>query len=60
MKSSFSVRMALAVLLMGAVIYMDRAQTALNGHSVSEMIEANLKVDFEGELADFVNAFNGG
>lgn len=60
MGSSFGVRMVLAVFLLGAVIYMDRAQTAMNGHLVSEMIESNLKVDLEEELADFVNAFNGG
>lgn len=60
MGSSFGVRMVLAVFLLGAVIYMDRAQTAMNGHLVSEMIESNLKVDLEEDLADFVNAFNGG
>lgn len=55
--STFGLRMALAVLLFGAVIYLDKTGASLNGQPVAAMISSQVDISMEGKLADFISRF---
>lgn len=58
-RSSFGMRTALALLLFGLVIYLDRSDTALrSGQPLGEMIQDQLSVSMEDRLARAVGLFS--
>ncbi|MBQ7841373.1 MAG: hypothetical protein IJ390_12950 [Lachnospiraceae bacterium] len=59
-RSTFGIRMIMAVLLMGAMIYMDKSGSMFQGEKVSEIISAQLSIDMEEKISEFVSVFNGG
>lgn len=54
-RSTFGLRMALALLLFGAVIYMDKTGTVLNGEPAAQVISGQVSISMEEKLLDFVN-----
>lgn len=55
--SSFGLRVLLAVLLFGAVVYMDKTGTNFNGELAAQVIARQVIASDEGKLIDFVQNF---
>ena len=55
--STLGLRMALAILLFSAVLYLDKTGASFNGQPVSAMISSQVDISMEGKLADFISRF---
>lgn len=55
--STFGIRLALALILFGAVIYMDKTGASLNGRPAAQVISGQVSISMEEKLLDFVNSF---
>ncbi len=55
--SSFGLRALLAILLFGAVVYMDKTGTNFNGELAAQVIARQVIASDEGKLIDFVQNF---
>lgn len=53
-RSGFRLRAALALLLLGLVVYMDQKGTNIAGQNVSALIRQQISVSMEDKLLDFV------
>lgn len=55
--STFGLRVILAILLFGAVVYLDRNGIVFNGELAAQTIARQVSVSAEGNLIDFINEF---
>lgn len=56
-QSTFGLRVILAILLFGAVVYLDRNGIVFNGELAAQTIARQVRVSAEGNLIDFINEF---